>query len=300
MNRVQVEALLIADKGRKPGQFAVPPVQYDSAGYPFAVAPDGRIALCNDANLIRLDPRRNTKRLLHAPFGERTDFWGVACTSDILVVMLSDYTIAVLNWDGRIRQRFGEGFGEGKNQINDAPPVRMAIAPSGMQVWMQGESLYRIAVQDGQIERVVEAKRGNSLTGLAQDPSGRVYVSSEEPMASTERFQWRGTPACLKQLFSENCDWSLFGIDELGNFYWRGERFEKRGNYPIAEVACVAPDGRLRWRLTLNGSSGVIQRLQSDSQIQWLEVDRRGRLYALGWAYRGLQKRVGLFRVDVR
>lgn len=300
MSRVRVATLMVADKGRGAGQFALPPVQYDGAGYPFAVAPDGRIVLCNDANLILINPRVRSESLLQAPLGERTDFWGIACTNNLLVAFLSNYTIAVLDWSGRVRQRFGEGFGKREDQISDAPPVRMATAPSGTQVWMQGESLYRIAVQDGRIERVVEAKRGNSLTGLALDATGRVYVSSEEPMASTERFQWRETPVCLKQLFSGDCDWSMFGIDELGNFYWRGERFEKRRKYPIAEVVCVAPDGRLRWRLTLNGASGIIQRLQSDSQIQWLEVDRRGRLYALGWTYRGLKQSVGLFCIEVR
>ncbi len=297
MKQVQVEALLIADKGHKAGQFAVPPMQYDGAGYPFAAAPDGRIALCNDANLILLDPRRNTKRLLQAPFGKRTDFWGVACTNDILVVMLSDYTIAALGWDGRVRQRFGEGFGKGKNQISDAPPVRMVIVPSGTEVWLQGNNLYRIVPREEKIERVVAEDRDKSLTGLAVDARGRIYVSGDVPIASTERLQWRVIPEQVKRLSPQVWSGSLFGIDELGNSYWKWHRFAKRGNYPIAEVVCEAPNGRLRWHVVLDGPSGVIKPLRSASQIQWLEVDRQGRLYALGWTYRGLQKRVGLFRV---
>jgi len=69
---VQVDTLLKADKGRAAGQFAVPPIQYDGAGYPFAVDSSGdRIAICNDANLLLLDLKRRSKRLLRAPLATR-------------------------------------------------------------------------------------------------------------------------------------------------------------------------------------------------------------------------------------
>ncbi|CUU10967.1 hypothetical protein GBSOP10_10874 [Armatimonadetes bacterium GBS] len=300
MNRVRLTTLLIADKGRKAGQFAVPPVQDDGAGYPFAVAPNGRIALCNDSNLILMDPNRRKTRLLKAPLGEQTEFWGIACSNDLLVALLSDYTIALMDWEGRVRQRFGNGFGKGENQISDAPPVRMAIAPLATPLWMQADSLYRISVSDGRIERVITAERGKRLTGLAVDASGRVYLSSEEPIASTEPLQWQKTPERLKPLSPEVAQWHLFGIDQAGNFYWHGERLEKRQKYLITEVACVAPEGSVRWHLALNGALGVLQPLRSASQIQWLEVDRQGRLYALGWVYAGLRQSVRLFRVEIR
>jgi len=127
---VQVDTLLKADKGRAAGQFAVPPIQYDGAGYPFAVDSSGdRIAICNDANLLLLDLKRRSKRLLRAPLGDQTEFWGVAfAPQNRLYVFLSDYTVALLNLQGSLLKRFGGGFGERADQFAGATALSVGSA----------------------------------------------------------------------------------------------------------------------------------------------------------------------------
>jgi hypothetical protein len=141
---VQVDTLLKADKGRAAGQFAVPPIQYDGAGYPFAVDSSGdRIAICNDANLLLLDWKRRSKRLLRAPLGDQTEFWGVAFTpQNHLYVFLSDYTVALLNLQGSLLKRFGGGFGERADQFSGAPPYRLAVRRDGSLLIHEDERLY--------------------------------------------------------------------------------------------------------------------------------------------------------------
>jgi hypothetical protein len=293
---VQVETLLKADKGRAAGQFAVPPIQYDGAGYPFAVCPLGNtIALCNDANLLLLNLGRRSRRLLRAPLGDQADFWGIAfALQNRLYAFLSDYTVAVLNLQGRLLQRFGGGFGTQPDQFEGAPPYRLAVHPDGTLLIHDGELLYLYSAE-GKPQR-----RLSSIAGFAVDKQGYLWLQSHERRLRSEsgKIRYVELPTVLQPEGSpQEALWQLFAGDRWGGVLWQRDIF--RDQMLVTEVARTKRDGTLSWRVSLNGREGVLRDLAPKSQVQWLTVDERGRLYVLGWTFRGVKRAVGLYRVSV-
>jgi hypothetical protein len=293
---VQVDTLLKADKGRAAGQFAVPPIQYDGAGYPFAVDSSGdRIAICNDANLLLLDLKRRSKRLLRAPLSDQTEFWGVAfAPQNRLYVFLSDYTVALLNLQGSLLKRFGGGFGERADQFAGAPPYRLAVRRDGSLLIHENERLYLYSPAGEPLSRL------DGIVGFAADKQGRIWCQGDKPLTTSKEVRRVEMPASLSGGSSApNMSWYLFGADHWNSFYWAREWYIKEAQTLITEVARTRADGSLSWRVQLNGRGGVLRDLIPKSQVQWLTVDEAGRLYVLGWTFRGIKRAVGLYRVSV-
>jgi hypothetical protein len=107
-------------------------------------------------------------------------------------------------------------------------------------------------------------------------------------------------PAALAEGSSApNVSWYLFGADRWNSFFWAREWHHKEAQTLITEVARTRADGSLSWCVQLNGQGGVLRDLIPKSQVQWLTVDEAGRLYVLGWTFRGIKRAVGLYRVSV-
>jgi hypothetical protein len=107
-------------------------------------------------------------------------------------------------------------------------------------------------------------------------------------------------PAALAEGSSApNMSWYLFGADHWSSFYWERTWYIKEAQTLITEVARTRADGSLSWYVQLNGQGGVLRDLIPKSQVQWLTVDEAGRLYVLGWTFRGIKRAVGLYRVSV-
>lgn len=82
--------------------------------------------------------------------------------------------------------------------------------------------------------------------------------------------------------------WSLVGLDAKGLLYWRSLRLvrEQVSGKSIAvaltRVACSDKDGRLLWQLELDGSQGVLARIDPHLAIYaegWLEIAEDGVLW---------------------
>jgi len=104
--------------------------------------------------------------------------------------------------------------------------------------------------------------------------------------------------------------WSLIGVDTKGQFYWRSLRLAREQvsgrsvAVSLTRVACSNQDGRLLWELELDGSKGVLARLDPHLityAAGWLEIAEDGTLwvFAIHLDMTRMKDTVGLYKVQV-
>jgi hypothetical protein len=191
-------------------------------------------------------------------------------------------------------KRFGGGFGERADQFAGAPPYRLAVRRDGSLLIHENERLYLYSPAGEPLSRL------EGIVGFAADKQGRIWCQGDAPRTPSEEVRRVEMPAALAEGSSApNVSWYLFGADRWNSFFWAREWHHKEAQTLITEVARTRADGSLSWCVQLNGQGGVLRDLIPKSQVQWLTVDEAGRLYVLGWTFRGIKRAVGLYRVSV-
>lgn len=295
-----VKTVFVADKGLRAGQFAVIPVAYDGATYTFTVYQDNHLFICNNANVIHqvID---GEYRILQAPLGKKIEFWGIAASDKQIYLFCSDYTIAAIDWQGRERLRYQP------SRIGGAPPFALSLTPAGHLLVASDDydtpypSLKEYDPLGNFVQEYKNLKPGGSPKNFAFDPRGRLCLLRvrQEPKYETGMVDVF-PPDALLRAYAGTTDYSynLIGIDRWGAFYWTVEcRTEAGGKWVNkVEVARTLSNQSFSWSIELEGPGSCLP-LRGKYQIDWLEVDSRGRLYVLAWTYQGMKSAVRIFRV---
>jgi hypothetical protein len=300
--RYSVRTVFIADKGLKTGEFAVIPIAYDGSVYTFTVCQDNHLFICNNANVIHqsVDGER---RILHAPLGKKIEFWGIAASDKQLYLFCSDYTIAVMDWQGRERFRYKP------SRIGGAPPFPLSLTPAGHLLVASDdyEAPYPSLKEYDSLGKLVREyqnlKPGGWYKNFAFDPRARLCLFRErqEPKYESGIIDVF-PPDALLEAYPGTTDYSydLIGIDRWGSYYWTVGYQTKVGGSWVGkvEVARTRPDQSLAWKIGLVGSDSCLP-MRGKYQIDWLEVDSRGRIYVFAWAHKGIKNSVVIYRITV-
>lgn len=296
-----VRKVFVADKGLKAGQFAVVPIAYDGVTYTFTVYQDNHLFICNNANVIHqvIDGER---RILQAPLGNKIEFWGITASDKHIYLFCSDYTVTVIDWQGRQKMRYKPA------RMGGAPPFALSLTPSGHLLIASGNhgtpypSLKMYDSSGNLLQEYTNLKYGGSSKNFAFDDRGRLclFRMRQEP-------QYDGgvvdvfPPDALLATYpgTTDCSYDLVGIDRWRAYYWIvGHQTKISGKWvDTVEVVRTLPDLSLSWKAQLEGPGSCLP-LRGKYQIDWLEVDSRGRLYVLAWTYQGIRDSVGIYRVQ--
>lgn len=146
-------------------------------------------------------------------------------------------------------------------------------------------------------------RQWRSITGYAISSAGEVFVSGS-PLFRL------GVQVTTPPPKLDPHHWSLIGVDNKGLLYWRSLRLVReqvRGKsiaVPFTRVACSDKEGHLLWQLELDGSHGVLARIDPHLTTYaggWLEVADDGILWVLALHLDNQRKKdtVGLYRIQV-
>ncbi len=279
----KVTEVFCASKGRKAGEFELPPLTYDGVGYQFCLVPlHSQLVLTNNTHLIEADMSKQRKSRLIRPLAEGSEWWRLAVSREFVVGFLSDYTVCILDRQYRLIRRWG-GIGTQGMFREYIYPDRMYLTSTGQlfALFSGRRRLYQYTLE-GQL-----LAHWEGVQSVAFDLGGQLWFvgSASIPRANA-------VPISERLQKMPNGDWRLFGVDQQRCFFWASD------TGLVTQVACTSSVGELLWRVSLNGARGVLKSLRRKSQVDWLEVDADGAVYALGWTYSGLHNTVKVFRIE--
>lgn len=295
-----VKKVFVADKGLKVGQFAVIPIAYDGATYTFTVNQDNHLFICNNANVIH-QVIGGERRILQAPLGNKIEFWGITASDQQIYLFCSDYTVSVIDWHGRQKMRYKPA------RMGGAPPFALSLTPSGNLLIASDNhdtpypSLKEYDPSGKLLHEFKNIMPGGFSKNFAFDDRGRLclFRVRQEPKYDggvVDVFP----PDALLSTYPGTTDYScsLVGIDRWGAYYWIvGYQAKIGGNWMNqVEVARTLPNLSLSWKAVLEGPGSCLP-LHGKYQIDWLEVDSRGRLYVLAWTHQRIRDSVGIYRI---
>ncbi|GIV09884.1 MAG: hypothetical protein KatS3mg019_1975 [Fimbriimonadales bacterium] len=275
----QIKRLWRGNKGRLPHELELPPLSWDGAGFPFAVAQDNKtLCLCNQTYLLEwvLSPRQATIDKVIRPLVE-ADLWGItSCSEGWVVVAHKSEEMMAVYLDHRLRTLrtvLLEGF---LKDYNLSPPLRVRWDPKD-----------RIHLADDE-------------QGITVNSLGQTVSRWQCPYGFTTRADGTLLIPKPEQTPLANKMPTLLGIDRRGLYYWQVDTPRDHPLQPYIETSLVICDSRgtIERQFALNGDLGAIRELRAASQVDWIEVANTGQIYVLGWTHKGLRGVVGLWRLS--
>ncbi len=214
-----------------------------------------------------------------------------------------DY-LAVLSFSGSelkrlpIRRKRGIAnrlFGKMIGVHGPSYPFRSVLTPQSLLLVWEPYMWHQLCAYDLEGQLVQEWE---GVKGVALDEAGSIWVNgSPEP---SKGVRVRRDPSAL---FPGR--WTLLGRNRQGNWYWKRHcsvyrTLWKDWTHYVTQVICESSDGRLLWRIELDGPGGVLRWDDPNWKAGWLEVEGSGALLAFCITISDkVEGGVGLYRVEV-